>query len=217
MDTQAPKRQARGRKILQNPLCADPPFTTENLRSILQGALSARWAIPNEQAIEAFCRILNFWHSQFYRAQQDRRLNELVDEADMALCRLRDLVPKIGEELLRRHNDVGGQDQFLLWALKSAIRYNDFISEDHGKPSFLYRQGRADRDDDWPTPAKDWRWLIDVLPVDIETMLRSSNPAYVETRAVQAAILAAVIPRITGDQVTVTSVLDQLAAHAKRK
>jgi hypothetical protein len=64
-----------------------------------------------------------------------------------------------------------------------------------------------------PNQARDWRWLAKVLPVDIETAMRSANPNYPKGHSKTgplARILTAVIPGITGEHVTEKAIGTQL-------
>ncbi len=182
-------------------LSADPPFTPETLRTILVDALGDRYAPPGDAETATLCGILNQWHQWFYHAQEARKFNALIAKAQAALDTLAETVPEVLDELRKRDQ---GRDPFL----SRQMRQTQALA------AYLQRNGRGFlQPDDLPDQVTDWRWLAKVLPADIETCLQPSNPGYrggITKTGPLARILEAVIPCLTGEQVTAAAVGTQL-------
>jgi len=140
----------------------------------------------------------------FYRAQEERKFNVAAKEAKAALDNLIVLMPEILTDLHGRNARDNGQDQFTLWMLKGAEKLASCLT-----PTGLgFLQPY-----DLPEQARDWRWLIKVLPVDIGSAIESANPGYEGGRTKGgplSRILAEIIPHITGEPVTAIAVGNQL-------
>jgi hypothetical protein len=182
-----------------------PPFTPLELHEVLAKALGTRYRPPNDPELVEFCRVLNTWHAWFYAAQEARAHNELIDQAKQMIDTLTLIVPKIRDRLRRDFKASGGNDPFNVWQLQSADKAVAFLA-DPDCTRFLHH-------DELPNQARDWRWLAEVLPVDIETAMRSANPHYPNGHSKTgplARILSAVIPGITGEHVTAKAIGTQL-------
>jgi hypothetical protein len=201
------KKKRRGRPIHRDRLTSEPPFTPASLAATLRRALGNRYAAPGDAEVATLASIFNHWHRYYYDVQRAGDLDKLVDQAKPALDVLMSVVPQIREILHQRDIAEREQNQFTKWSLKAA---NDAVYFLTNRCDYLLpRDGRAD-------DIKDWRWLIGVLPVDIDTALRPANPdlpkGYNKGGPIPD-ILAEVIPAITGDRVTSIGVWNQLKPH----
>jgi hypothetical protein len=184
------------------PLKLDPPFTPDNLRALLADALGEDYKTPGDTEIATLASILNFWHQYFYQAQKDRALNDLLDNAEDKIKKLRETLPEI---ITARRPLAEAGDWFSGRMNRHAEALLSLLT-DVNAIGFLQRL-------DLPDAARDWRWLAKVLPTDIETALRTENPHYrggFSKRGPLARVLAAVIPFITGETVTAPAVGTQL-------
>ena len=206
----------RGRKPHRKPykigqrstLTNDPPFTPEGLRVIL-GTVLPGYTPPGYVETTKLCEILNYWHTWFYRAQEERKFNALATEARNALETLYKIMPRILEDLHKRDKIDPGRNQFLSWQLKHAKALAPCLN-----PTALgFLQPY-----DLPDQALDWRWVANVLPIDIERALRPANPRYPAGHSKGGPltkILAAVIPSITGERVTAIAIGNQIGYIVK--
>ena len=180
-----------------------PPFTSDSLRVVF-GETIPKYNPPGDAEIAELCSILNFWHAHFYRAQEERKFNELVQKAREAFDIINETMPRIWDDLVRRDAAYGGRDFFTTKKLKNARALAPFLT-----PTALgFLQPY-----DLPAQAKDWRWLAGVLPADIEKALMTTNPGcrLGNTKGGPLSrILAAIIPLMTGEDVTAIAIGNQL-------
>jgi len=71
---------------------------------------------------------------------------------------------------------------------------------------------------DLPNHAKDWRWLIKAIPIDIQNALQPSNPKYKNGYgkiSLLPQLLADFIPHITGEKVTAVAIGTQFSKNLR--
>ena len=71
-----------------------------------------------------------------------------------------------------------------------------------------------------PDQARDWRWLADALPVDISNAMRPANPRWPSGYSKSGPltrILAAIIPRVSGEHPSAIAIGNHLILLAKSK
>ena len=202
-----------GRPIKRDNLTADPPFTATSLREVLAAA-GNKYVMPSDAELSELTSILNFWHGHFYHAQEAQKINELKSKAAEAFRILKEVIPQIAAELLQQYNVLHSarrHDFFISIQLKDATEVSSILHENN--LGFLQL-------DDFPNFAKDWRWLIEVLPKDIEAAMRPANPNWPtghSSRGPLAKILAGVVHRVSGDRVTAAAISTQINAARPSK
>lgn len=172
-------------------LAPDPPFTPKGLQATIGRALGRRYQPPGDTEAVKLCGILNRWHEYFYAAQEDRTLNDQLDEAEKAINTLREKLPKI---IAARRSLAEAGDWFSGRMNRHAEALLALLT-DANAVGFLQRH-------DLPKHARDWRWLAKVLPRDIAAAVRPTNPHYRGGRSREGPlvrVLAAIIPDITGE------------------
>jgi hypothetical protein len=195
----------------RTPLTPAQPFTPLELRDLVATAAGGGYAPLADAAAVQLCSVLSQHHAWFYCAQAERSLNGLFAEASAAADRLAHVLPLIRDVLRDRNAAVSGADPFLARQIKDAERATAFV-EVPMHWQFLYT-------DSLPDTVRDWRWLADVLPADIKTAMRPTNPTFragVSKTGPLARILEAIIPRVSGEHPTASAIGTQLGKLARR-
>lgn len=182
-------------------LLPDPPFTPEGLRETIRDALGGKYAPPGDAEAVRLCGILNSWHAWFYEAQEQRKFNESVEQAEAALKTLQAVLPIIEKHHLKKA-ELG--DPFATWQVRAAADLDAAVNKDPKR--VIHRENLPDQ-------ARDWRWLAKVLPIDIKAAIQPTNPGYrggCSKTGPLARVTASVIPSLTGERVGVVAVALQL-------
>lgn len=135
------------------------------------------------------------------------------------------------EEILRKRRKLQDQALTALFALTKLDQANLVAAKKDGAPSAVLRElcsRLATLESIAPALAElpmsygftGWKGLIDVLPKDFATLMKSTNPTFApkisnNSRPV-ARFIAAVAPFITGEHPTVGSVATQLKTKPKK-
>ena len=165
--------------------------------------------MPAAEGLASLSGALNRQHGWFFAAQEARRLNDARRRGSEAFGVLAAVIP----ELLAALAVPAAQgDAFAGLQLRAAQRADAFIAS-WNADAFL-------RADTLPDDVRDWRWLAEVLPADIEAALDPVNPGLSLGRSKGgplSRVLAAVIRSISGEKLTPTAVGDHLIKRAKVK
>jgi hypothetical protein len=187
-------------------LSPEPPFTPDKLQRLIGDALGDRYAPPEDAEAEKLCRILNHWHAWFYKAQEQRYFNAVLEEAKAAIEKLQVVLPVIVNHHLAQ---AERGDPFARWQAEAAVDLLIAVRED---------PQRVTHHETLPEHVRDWRWLAEVLPTDIEKAMRPANPRFPPGHSKGgpvSRILQAVIPLITGESVTANAIGNQLIILAR--
>jgi len=109
-------------------LTAEPPFTAQIIETILRARLPIGMVMPQQPKREELSGILNFWHTHFYRAQEEQKFNIEAGKARSALKELMLVLPAILDHLSRRMEETNGKDQFLSWRYKNALAFVECLT-----------------------------------------------------------------------------------------
>ena len=187
-----------------------PPFTLESLRRLLaEEVISRQPTMPGDAEITELARILNYWQCHYLIEQKSRALKELQRDALDALATLAKVFPRL-RDLTKSFEANAVQDQappVILAILRKHLAEidaaRDFIAKTEGFSVWADPSIAPDR----------WQWLADVLPIDFENAMRSTNPNYkarLSHNGPLARFIAAVVPSLTGQHPTPDSVATEL-------
>jgi hypothetical protein len=198
MESRSPKQQGTGNASI---LAPGDVFTPDDLRKIFKNT-KGRLVVPGDTEIANLSNVLNWWKRWFFAAQEAKLLNEKMKKAEEALATLREVMPAILEHHTKAA-DAG--DPFAVWMAKAAREFSQAIPSSQTAHFVNFES--------LPDHAKDWRWLIKVLPIDYKKAMLSTNPNAkfgVSKKGPLAKFLEAVIPQITGERPTAVAIGTQL-------
>ena len=209
-DTVPAKRAlTKGKRPPRDSLPDRPPFTLESLRQLLaEKVIRRQQTMPDDAEISELARILNYWQGHYLIEQKRCALRELQRAALAALATLANVFPRL-RDLTESFEANAVQDQappailaILRKRLAEIDAARDFIAKAEGFSVWADPSLAPDR----------WQWLADVLPIDFENAMRSTNPytAGLSHNGPLARFIAAVVPSLTGQHPTPDSVATQL-------
>jgi hypothetical protein len=210
-DTVPAKRAlTKGKRPQRESLPDRPPFTLESLRQLLaEEVIRRQQTMPGDAEITELARILNYWQGHYLIEQKSRALRELQRDALAALATLANVFPRL-RDLTESFEANAVQDQappailaILRKRLAEIDAARDFIAKAEGFSVWADPSLAPDR----------WQWLADVLPIDFENAMRSTDPNYkarLSHNGPLARFIAAVVPSLTGQHPTPDSVATQL-------
>jgi hypothetical protein len=193
-------------------------FTPQRLSDLLSSKVlkgpkgRQEWALPSPDAIKKLASILNFWRSRFYVAQEGRRLNALITEAERALAVLDKVVPGILENRRARVGEGATLDPFVKWQLDATEKLSLAVLDKDARAYFLHRDGDHEE-------IQGWKWLARVLPEDFKVAMISTNPNFesgLSASGPVARYVSAIVPFITGDHPTLATVVSRIKEKRKK-
>jgi hypothetical protein len=206
------KRKARGQ------LLPGAGFTTDLVRQLLEThVLRDRWRMPADAELEKLTHILEGWR-QHYLVEQNVFLpaRSLVQKARRLIEEFGGTIADI-EKMNEFHRAAAAGDlpplavQAVLEQQRAEITYIRSLVAQIEPASCLNRQPGLG--------ASGWMWLAEVLPEDLRTAMKPSNPAFaggLSHDGPVARFISAVAPILTAEHPTPGSVATQLKKRRKQ-
>ncbi|MDR3521372.1 MAG: hypothetical protein P4L54_07125 [Acidocella sp.] len=205
----APKKKAPYGLQSRTTLTPGPPFTLDELRKVLEET-KGDLILPGDAEILKLANILTTWKQHFYAAQEARALNERLAAAESAIKTLREIMPEIYKYRAEAANAGDPFSKPMAKAARKLLVALDYPDKRPlGQPPVLSCVHR----ESLPEQVKDWRWLVNVLPIEYENLMRPANPTAIfghSKTGPLACFLAKVIPRMTGETRTEAAIGTQL-------